>query len=100
MIDIRCRGVDPTFTRPGAAGRCQLAAGHEGAHALLLSRGGVRTVRQWSAGGDVVDRPAGQESRPWAPGFPMTAWAEPGRRPAEGAATTTGPAVALAGLEN
>lgn len=80
MIDIRCRALDPSTT--AARGRCQLAVGHEGEHALMYCRDHVRMLRRWSdeGGSDgssvATDRPAGQDGLPWMRGLPMPAWTE------------------------
>ena len=78
MIDIQCLAHEPYQIRRGELSRCQLAAGHEGDHALMFYRSGHRVVRTWS--GHDLDRVgehlAGQENLPWVRGMPLPAWFE------------------------
>jgi hypothetical protein len=79
MIDVRCSA---SLTEPSRqAGRCQLLAGHDGAHALLFTSAGERTLRTWR--GITPAKPMSVScanavmSRPWVRGFPTPAWIEP-----------------------
>jgi hypothetical protein len=78
MIDIRCTGRLPFLPSGDDVSRCQLVAGHEGAHALMFARNGCRMVRTWSRWGrlSVREHVAGQEHAPWARGKPAPAWTE------------------------
>lgn len=78
MIDIRCTGRLPFLPSGDDVSRCQLVAGHEGAHALMFTRNGSRMVRTWSRWGrlSVREHVAGQEHAPWARGKPAPAWTE------------------------
>jgi hypothetical protein len=76
MFDICCTGRLPFL--PPDVSRCQLVAGHEGAHALMFTRNGRRMVRTWSRWGrlSVHEHVAAQETTPWAHGKPIPAWTE------------------------
>jgi hypothetical protein len=78
MIDICCTGRLPFLPSDDDVSRCQLVAGHEGAHALMFTRNGQRMVRTWNRWGrlSVREHVAGQESAPWARGKPVPAWTE------------------------
>jgi hypothetical protein len=73
-FDICCTRALPEH---GTAGRCQLWAGHEADHAVMLARDGNRVVRTWHGQdpGTAHDC-ADYQSLPWARGFPLPAWHE------------------------
>jgi hypothetical protein len=75
MIDVQCSRRVPNVA---ANLRCQLLAGHEGAHAVMFCREGARAVRTWSAKDptSVSDQLVGQMNRPWVPGLAQPAWSE------------------------
>jgi hypothetical protein len=77
MIDVRCTARQAD-TAAGTPVRCQLLAGHEGAHAVMFCQDGRRTVRTWRGrdGRSVEEHRAGQETRPWALGMPQPAWSQ------------------------
>ncbi len=73
-LDLRCSGT----TRPPAAdrvapARCQLLAGHDGAHAVMFSVDGGRRVLRWQTGAYPVTEDDGR-SLPWTRGMPIPAW--------------------------
>lgn len=76
-LDVRCPRSLGSPSR--AQGRCQLRMGHDGPHAAMFVRAGVRTVRSWSGSPEAAsyDDVAGFEQRPWLPGLPSPAWSEP-----------------------
>ena len=78
ILDIQCLTYETFRLRRGELSRCQLSAGHEGAHALMFCRDGLRIVRTWpGAPSESFDeRTAGQENLPWSVGMPVPMWAE------------------------
>lgn len=75
-LDIRCsaRLPDPNVDYA----RCQLAAGHEGEHAVMFCSRGSRRVRCWDhrVAGLSSDHGVLDAQRPWLRGFPVPAWVD------------------------
>lgn len=69
MLDVRCTAFEYRH-----AGRCQLFAGHESAHARLhLDGASNRVLHRWVLGEGCTAAPFGCDvpvQLPWAPGFP------------------------------
>ena len=76
MIDIRCARCEPLTSTNGQMSRCQLAAGHDGVHALMFSSDGRRHVRTWRGCdlASVTDDAVALPTLPWARGMPQPAW--------------------------
>ena len=75
-LDVRCSG--DLDRRAAGEGRCQQFMGHDGAHAVMFSRGRERFLRSWSRHdtSHARDDLAQQQQHPWMPGFPTPAWTE------------------------
>lgn len=89
-LDIRCSARLPDEAVDHA--RCQLAAGHEGEHAVMFCSGGARRVRSWDhrVAGSAADHAVLDTQRPWLRGFPVPAWMD-------GTTGTQGPVVVAVG---
>ena len=73
-LDLRCSGTThPPVADDATAARCQLLAGHDGAHAVMFSVDGGRRVLRWQSGADPVTEIGGR-SLPWTRGMPIPAW--------------------------
>lgn len=79
MIDMRCTATMPGLISSREVGRCQLLAGHEGAHAVMFARSGGRCLRRWrdSDPQTIRDDDALQPNLPWVHGMPLPAWQTP-----------------------
>lgn len=75
-LDIRCSARLPDPDADFA--RCQLAAGHEGEHAVMYCSRGERLVCCWDhrLPGVSSERTVHDAQRPWLRGFPVPAWVD------------------------
>lgn len=78
-VDMRCgTGL---LTVPGdyvsqGDGRCQLLAGHHGAHAVMYTDGPQRAVLSWHGHDEPTRFTDGWQQLPWMRGYPVPAWYE------------------------
>ncbi|WP_460605081.1 hypothetical protein [Jatrophihabitans fulvus] len=77
-VDMRCSTglLTPTGSAPGAGGRCQLLAGHHGAHAVMYADGRERAVLAWHGNDEPTRFTDGWQQLPWMRGYPVPAWYE------------------------
>ncbi|HEX4726168.1 MAG TPA: hypothetical protein VH298_00125, partial [Jatrophihabitans sp.] len=73
-FDVGCAHLLPGHA---GAGRCQLWIGHQGEHAVMFVRDGIRLVRSWHEQ-NLPRVHDGTDCRyqPWVHGFPRPAWHE------------------------
>lgn len=76
-VDMRCStGVLRPPDGTSGDGRCQLLAGHHGAHAVMFTEGPGRAVLVWHGHDEPTQVGEGWQQLPWMRGYPVPAWYE------------------------